>query len=198
MLNVLRALLFAPTWIGFLAIRTILIVIGFIVVPIAVLCRAYHVRQSTVYPERIVRAFTSKFMWLYGNEEEGIGYYGEGSTAQKILYSECVRNPVNNLRYVPVASLKIDPSKVRFVGTLGDFEDNLPQDTVRKYDLDAENFWSLTWHGMYSNIRGHFKLGKTRYRFWLGWKIYPEDMYGIPADSHRAARVGFATQFKRI
>jgi len=135
-------------------------------------------------------------MWLWGNEEEGIGYYGTSeSISRRIIYSECFRNPVNNLRYIPLLSLKINPLKVRYIGSLGS---HLNPDEVKKYDLDEQDFWSLTWHGIYSNIRWQGSIFGQRYRIWLGWKIYPEDMYGIDEDSHRAASVGFATQFRRI
>ena len=200
MKEILLAPLFALSYIGFLAMRTILILIGWIVVPLAVLCRAYEVRPSRIYSDgRMVRAFTWKYIWLWGNEEEGIGWYGDyDSLAMKIIYSECFRNPVNNLRYVPFFSLKIDPEGVKFVGSLGSHKDNLERHIVEKYDSDDEVFWSLTYQGLYSNIRVHFMFRNVRYRFWLGWKIYPEDIYGLPSWDHRRATAGFATQLKKI
>lgn len=191
--------IFIASWLGFLALRAALFLVGWLVVPVAVLFGAYEMRDSRIYPERQVRAFTWPIMWLWGNEEEGIGFYGESPSVNvRIIYSECLRNPVNNLRYVPLLALKIEPKKVRFVGSLGGNKDVLPTDVVKSYDLDATDFWSLTWHGLHSNIRWQGKIGNTRYRFWLGWKIYPEDIYGIPEWSHRSATVGFATQFRRL
>ena len=106
--------LFILTYILFLIIRTILIIIGWITVPIASLMGKYHTRESKIYENRLVRAFTQDFMWIWGNEEEGIGYYGSfKSLVHKIIYSECFRNPVNNLRYVPILSFKINKEKVR-------------------------------------------------------------------------------------
>ncbi len=169
-------------------------------VPLAVVLKNTTIRESKIYPDRIVRAFKSKLFWIWGNEEEGIGYYGdpEWSLAKRILYSEIIRNPANNLRFVKYISLKIDPDKVNFIGSLGTREDDLSDEVLKSYDDDKTLFWSLTWCGLYSNIRSHFKLLGRTYRFWLGWKIYPGDMNGVPEWDHRIARAGFATQFKRI
>jgi hypothetical protein len=167
-------------------------------VPIASLMGKYHTRESKIYENRLVRAFTQDFMWIWGNEEEGIGYYGSfKALVHKIIYSECFRNPVNNLRYVPILSFKINKEKVRFVGSLGNYGE-IDREEIKKYDSDDHNFWSLTYHGIYSNFRVHFEVKGVRYRFWIGWKIYPEDMYGLPEWSHRNASVGFATQLKKI
>jgi len=185
-----------------------MIVLGFLMVPLAVLFKAYGMRESKFYKDRIVRAFTSRIMWPWSNEEEGIGHYDTlnflGLTikfekiSSKIVYSECIRNPANNLRFVPLISLKIDPTKVKFIGSFGSYKDNLPKEVVKKYDSNEELFWSLTWQGLYSNIRVHLKIFNWRFRFWLGWKIYPEDIYGLPSWSHRNVSAGFATQFKKI
>lgn len=196
----MKFLFFITSWILFSILRTACILLGFFTIPVAVLFKAYKMRESKVYKGKIVRAFTWPFMWIWGNEEEGIGWYGEATWPiwRKILYSECVRNPANNLRFVPGLSVKIDPSKVKWIGSLGNKDDNLSEEVVKKYDSDAEVFWSLTWQGLYSNIRVHFNYKGKRYRFWLGWKIYPQDIYGLPEWSHRKASAGFATQLKRI
>ena len=191
---------FIATWCLFLLLRTSFIILGWILVPIAVLLKCYEMRNSSISNNKIIRAFTCKFMWPWGNEEEGIGVYGDQSwsTQLRIVYSECLRNPANNLRYVPFLSLKIDPNLIDFTGSFGSKSDNLSKETIYKYDDNKELFWSLTCCGLYSNIRFHFKLLDARYRFWLGWKIHPEDMFGISETSHRYASAGFATQFKKI
>lgn len=193
----IRLLYAIPSWILFLIIRTILILVGYIVVPIGVLTRNYETRASKYYT-RIIRAFKSPLLWLWGNEEEGIGYYGgKGwSLERRILYSECVRNPVNNLRYVPLLSVKIDVNRVGYIGNLKLIDESL--DELRKYDDDAYDFLCFTWCGFYSNIRYQGKIFGKRRRIWIGWKIYPEDIYGVSPTSHRYVSAGFATQFKVI
>jgi hypothetical protein len=207
-------------WSGFLALRTALILIGWVVVPIAVHCGAVSMRLRELAGKDVeFWYFTWPWMFLWGNEEEGIAWYGEGSVANRIIYSSCYRNPCNNLRYVPWLSLKIDPTAVRWLGsgvscinessnlilrvsqyykahifianakgTLGDY--------LKTYDSDAHDFWYFAWHGHYSCYRRHFTVLGRRYRFWLGWKIYPQDIYGV--FDHRKESAGFATQFKRI
>jgi hypothetical protein len=176
-------------WLGFLILRTIFILLGYIMVPMAVLLDAYEMRESKIYKGRVIRAFTWKIMWPWGNEEEGIGWYGTGSISKKILYSECFRNPANNLRYVPILSLKIVPEKVKFKG-YPIYKD------IRDYDLDSKDFIYFAWHGVYSTLRIQRKMLGKRRRFWIGWKLYPEDIYGVT--DHRSASAGFATQLKVI
>lgn len=186
--------LFILSWILFLILRTIFIILGYIFVPISVLFKEYETRKSKIFPDKDILAFKSKLMWIWGNEEEGIGYYGKKgySLRKRILYSECVRNPANNLRFVPLLSTKIDPDKVEFRGSLD-------KDTeLIKYDLDETDFCSLTWQGLYSNFRYQGKIFGKRYRIWIGWKIYPHDKLGVDPKSHRSHSVGFATQFKRL
>lgn len=200
MKNILRLPLFATSWIAFTLLNTTLIALGYLAVPLAVALKNTIMRESKIYPGKIIRAFKSKLFWIWGNEEEGIGHYGDSkwSLSRRILYSEIIRNPTNNLRFVKLLSLKIDPDLVKFLGSLGSKEDKLSKETVMSYDDNKTLFWSLTWCGLHSNIRSHFKMFGRTYRFWLGWKIYPGDMYGIPEWDHRKARAGFATQLKRI
>lgn len=220
----LRILLSAISWILFSILRTILIVLGYIAVPIGLLTGT-KVRQSKIYIGKEVRVFCLPLVWLWGNEEEGLGWYDTitidfrlkikvfsfvlidkpiykqikfKSQTAKILYSECIRNPVNNLRFVPVLSVKIEPSKVKFIGSLGSSDDNLSEEVIRKYDDDKVDFWSFTWQGLYSNFRWQGPVRGVRKRFWIGHKLYPEDIYGVPEWDHRKARAGFATQYKSI
>jgi hypothetical protein len=74
---------------------------------------------------------------------------------------------------------------------------DIPQD-LYVYDSDVFRFTSLTWCGIYSNLRVQFKMFGKIWRFWIGWKIYPHDSLGIDPSDYRANGAGFATQFKRI
>jgi hypothetical protein len=192
---------FVASWIIYTLCNTVLIALGYIMVPIALMIKDnIIVRESRRYPGRMVKAFKYNIFWIWGNEEEGIGYYGDAdwSEMRKIFYSEVIRNPTNNLRFVPIISVKIKPEKIRFIGSLGNLEDNLSDKTLDDYDDDKVMFWSLTWHGWYSNIRVHFMWLGRPWRFWLGWKLYPRDINGLPEWEHRRASAGFATQFRDL
>ena len=191
-----RLIYFVPTWALFLALRTVAIVLGWLLVPIAAAARAYEPYNAPHWHEgtRVQYRFTWPFMWLWDNEEDGIAdrtYWDAPNMFLAIVYWSALRNPANNLRYVPWLSVLIDSSKVKYIGSLPKTA------SLKDYDKDELTFWSLTWQGVYSNIRVHFKMGSKIYRFWLGWKIYPEDKV-YPVTGHRATGAGFATQFKRI
>lgn len=201
LLTYFRIILSIPIWILFLVIRSSLIFLGYLMVPMAIIFSGYKTSPSMFYKNVYVRKWKCNLFWLWGNEEEGLGHYGNQDWPLwlRILYSDVLRNPANNLRFVQYLSLKIDPDKVNFVGSFGSSDDHLSSDVLKKYDLDECDFWSFSWQGFYSNFRwqGNF-LGLGRRRFWIGWKIYPGDILGIPSWDHRTVSAGFATQFKRL
>jgi hypothetical protein len=185
--------------------RVALIGIGYIVVPIAVIFGAYSMKPRMLAGKSVdMGYFTWKWMWLWGNDEEGIAWYDTMNISffgwfevtikfkalpLKIIYSSCKRNPVNNLRYVPWLSVKIDPAKVRYVAK-PKFED------LKLYDSDKLNFKYYAWQGIYSCYRSHFQVFGYRFRFWLGWKFYVDDVNGV--FDHRKESAGFASQLKGI
>jgi hypothetical protein len=194
-------------WLAFVALRTVLILAGWIVVPIAVLFGAYAVKPRSLAGKSVDHHyFTWRWLWLWDNDEEGCAWYGEGPLWWRIIYSSCWRNPVNNLRYVPYLSLKIDPAKVRWVGSHIECRDQHDLDLIlsdkayeapiRTYDSDDHEFWYFAWHGWYSCYRRHFTWRGKRRRFWCGHKLYCSDIYGVT--DHRAKSAGFAMQFKVI
>jgi hypothetical protein len=187
-----RLIWFLPMWFVFWILRLALILLGWVLIPLAVHARAYGYRTRMLAGEIVpFFFFTWKFMYIYSNDEEGIAWYGDDdwSLDARIIYSSCYRNPVNNLRYVPYLSCKIDPRKVRYIGK-PHFQD------PRAYDSDELNFWYFCWHGLYGNFRWHFTFREKRFRAWAGHKIYPGDVYGV--FDHRAKSAGFGSQFKRI
>lgn len=196
-----------PTWLMFVCLRTIMIMIGWVLVPIAVWFGEYHNRKSRYYDKEVL-SFTWPWMFPWGNEEDGIGagvqYRDMGSLDKQIIYWSCLRNPVNNLRFVRWLSCDIDPERVRFTGTFGEylsqgmFEGVLgkpPSLQISQYDTKVPQ-WFIAWCGVYSCWYWQFMLfGKLR-RLWIGWKIYPTDVMGVT--SYRLYGAGFATQFKVV
>lgn len=181
----IRLIYAIPTWILFTGLYIILILAGWLAVPIAVVFKAY---RETVGKHH----FTWPIMYIWDNYEDGIAagrqYKDYGALWKQIIYWSCLRNPVNNLRIVPILSCQIEPSKVRFVGSF------TGQD-IYKYDTKIPH-WFFAWQGLYSNLYIHFMLGGKLRRLWIGWKIFPTDIYGVTP--YRAKGAGFALQFKVV
>ncbi len=187
-------------WVAFLILRTLLIFLGWLVVPIAVMCNAFSFRVRTLAGKPVhFWYFDWKWMWIWGNDEEGIAWYDTftlgkkkivfKSLRAKIIYTSCFRNPANNLRYVPFLSCKIDPARVKWVGG--------PHGLPASYDLKPGGpEWFFCWCGWYSNFWLQFKMFQSVWRLWIGWKVFPYDVYGVT--DHRKTSAGFATQFKRL
>lgn len=202
-----------PIWILFtLFIYTPLIIIGWIVVPIATLCKAYYIeiksldKKSSAQMKRTYH-FKWPWMWLWDNFEDGIcaglQYKDMGSNFKQIIYWSCFRNPVNNLRIMPVVSCKLEPLKIGFRGSFisSDFDAfnevryayKLAQ--VEKYDTTIPQ-WFFAWQGLHGNWYWQFMFRGKLKRFWIGWKIYPTTIYKIPEYQKRGA--GFGLQFKTV
>lgn len=174
----------------------ILIIIGWVVVPIGAAFKLYdwQIGKDGAGNPRWEAHFTPKWLWLWSNDEDGIAndtYVKFKSEFLQILYWSCWRNPVNNLRYVPYLSVKINPLHVRYWGSFGSHPG-----VADLYDKNDLSFWYYCWHGVYSNFRIHFKFIKWRFRFWIGWKVFPGDVHGV--SEYRKKSAGFAIQFKRV
>lgn len=203
-----------PSWILFYILRVLLIILGWIVVPIVVAFKAYKKR-----PNSSVETVNYDFTWnwvnaVWGNYEDGIAndtYVKFESMFMRILYWSCFRNPVNNLRIAPYLSCKINPRDVRFIGSFGRCtkeiswhayhlcKDLNPEGKfyrdIMKYDTKVPQ-WYFAWHGFYSCFYWTFMFRGQLRRLWIGWKIYPTDIYGVT--EYRKYGAGFATQFKAI
>lgn len=185
-----------PSWILFIIFRTIMILIGWIVVPTAALFRAYYRTYDQHKADKnenpYVYHFSWKLMWLWDNDEDGIAndmYYKAPNLFLQIIYWSCIRNPANNLRYVPLFGAKLSPEKIRYIGTFGS-----DKKSAAAYDI-KHPLWFFCWDGFYSNIYILFNMGSVLYKFRIGWKIYPTYINGIPPV--RIPRAGFAIQLKR-
>jgi hypothetical protein len=177
-----------------------MIIIGWILVPIAATFKAYkkvHEPDGWGVPKDKYH-FTWMLLWPWDNWEDGIADISldqEDSLWWRIVYWSCIRNPVNNLRLVPFLSVKIKPEKVNWVGSYGNGNFiNTPAET-RSYDTKTKQ-WFFCWHGFYSNFYWQFNLFGQLMRFWIGWKILPKDVYGV--EPYRKSGAGFAMQFKRV
>lgn len=155
----------------------------------------YAPRASSKFNRTVLQWRTPWLFWLFNNVEDGIDGLRGGDPAQqwwadrtqgwsdakRIRTWAAFRNPVDNLRFVPLLNPRIKPEKVRFVGM-----DHEP--------AKGEGGWYFAWQEIYSCIRYETKHS----RFWLGWKLKPQDLMGLAHDDPRAIRCDFACQLKRI
>lgn len=182
------------------------IILGWILIPPMALFNKYTTKTETsIINGRHILNWKYKFMYIWSNQEDGImgaEEYKDKSNFIRIVYWSALRNPSNNLRFIPYLSVKIEPTKVKYIGTKPIRQattiTDISMPEIYKYDDDRFTFISFTWQGLYSNFRWQFKMFDRVWRFWLGWKIYPHDQLGISTSNYRYHGAGFATQFKRI
>src|SRR5690348_12306007 len=119
-----------PTW----ALRLVVVflplaVIGFPLVYVLAHAGWYESRYSPRFNRTVLQWRTPWLFWLWNNLEDGIDGLRGGdpaqyrwaketagySTQKRIWIWAARRNPVDNLRFVPVLNPKIDPKRVRFI-----------------------------------------------------------------------------------
>jgi len=160
-----------------------LFVVGAVVVPLLAAAHAWTLRPSSRYRDRLVYVWRGGALtWLWGNEEDGV----TGAEWYRIAHAKWsharlarnwyFRNPVNNLRYAPWITCKLDASKIRFKGTAD--------------SAAGEPGWFLCWQGIYANFYYARRIGKKLFYFRIGWKTEPKDARGIAADDYRAGHAG--------
>lgn len=174
-------------WFPYLALMAVFWLVGLLVIPVLAWRSAWITRPSKIsnFKADAIKVWVGGWLtWIWGNEEDGVTgaeWYRElhkdWTEIKQAIFWSAFRNPTNNFRFVPHLNPVIDPVKIRSITwESGDF----------------------TWQGVYSGFRWFPKFGKNKFRFWLGWKLKPEDAQGIPDTDFRNYGVGFATQFKRI
>lgn len=194
---IFRLIIASPFWIIMLPIRTIFILLGWVIVPLAVLLRRYEVIATWKGQER----YKFKDSWIdkvWGNWEDGIAagrqYHDTGSVPLQIIYWSCLRNPVNNMRTLRPFAVHVDGRHVDYIGK--------PFTNPRDYDRkDANGLypdqWYLVWqklqYGLYI-VRSFGPFGRRR--LWLGWKLFPENQNG--PTPYQSRGVGFTLQFRRL
>lgn len=195
---------FIPTYLLFLILRTVGILLGWVLIPTLAFLHPYTTKKEiSIINGREILNFKYKFMFPWNNQEDGIAGASEFKDKAmwfRIIYWSAVRNPVNNLRFVKYLNCKIEPNKVKFIlSRVSDINNNVVVNpTLRDYDRDDLRYTTLVWQGIYSNFRIQFKMFGKIWRFWIGWKIYPHDSLGIGPNNYRAKGAGFATQLKRV
>jgi hypothetical protein len=191
----LRILLSIPFWLVRVVLLLILAALG---VPIVWLLAKHgmsRLTRSTRF-DRVVLQFPPMF-WLYCNFEDGVDGLRGGDSAQhwwadktatwshrkRIFVWSAFRNPVDSLRWVPLLNPQLESSRVRFIGM-----DHEP--------AKGECGWYYAWLSgtPYSCIR----FERYGFRFFLGWKLHPEDRNGLHPGDARAIRCDFAAQLKRV
>lgn len=191
----IRLIFHIPINLILLIINVFFIIFGWIVIPLALLFKAYDYRKSKYWDYEILD-WTWPFMKVYSNEEDGLdnqnrGYYGikkEWPLWRKIIAFSLIRNPASGLRWIPYVSCMIDPKKVDFIGNYKEAMD---------YDQKPPRAeWFYCWCGLYSCIWIQFKFRKSMYRLWIGQAVYPSDIFGVT--EYRKYGAGFKIQLKRI
>lgn len=197
-------LLFLPSYLAFLILRTVFILLGWVLIPpMAIFWKQTTRIELSSVNGRYIRNWKYDFMYPWSNNEDGI-VAGDELVGYpdwiRIIYWSAVRNPANNLRFVKYLTCKIVPDKVQFkLSKVKDINGNVVTNpTLRDYDRDDLTFTTLIWQGIYSNLRIQFKMNGKIWRFWIGFKIYAHDKLGISTADYRYNGAGFATQFKRI
>lgn len=199
-------------WPIYIILSLPLLVLGPITVAIALLCKAFKDTKSITNENKDVKIFTWKLMAPWNNLEDGINpsEYQEKYSDRSFLMNAYIwcsfRNPVSGLRWTPFLSVIPDGSKIQYVGSLG----QLPLERLSEYE-EKKPISFYCWQGIYSNYWKQFimpftillpftKLGYYKgdlMRFWVGWKLYPDDKNGGPY-GYRRLGSGFAAQFKPV
>lgn len=191
-----RLIYFVPIWALFLIFRTLLILLGWILIPIAALAEAYDATPTSDGNGNpgFNYHFTWRFMWLWDNAEDGIAnstYWQAPNMFLQIMYWNAIRNPVNNLRFLKYASVKYDVLKLEWIGSYGS-----SAESAGFYDKPYPH-WFLCWQGCRSNLYIQWEMFGQLWRFWIGdAKLYPDAIIKIP--TYQIDGVGPVLQFKRV
>jgi hypothetical protein len=208
---ILRALLGVPVWLLYFALMIPLMLLGFLLVPLALLCRRYTVRMDA---DRYTRLhFQDRWMWLWDNDEDGIdglairvSYKNPEWVAGKrwslfrfVFVWSCWRNSVGNARRVPFFGLSIrDPKDMvvyvppsgldamRLTAGFTPFANRWPE--YRKLGPYIARYgwaWELRFPWPNLSSAAHIPTEQRRF-FWIGWRIAQQD---TPTNN-----VGFAFQ----
>lgn len=142
-----------------------------------------RVVPSILYPERSILAYSNPILdWWIGNREDGLDPDFEWWDSKHTAMDWYLRNPVCNLRFIPIISTTPDPTRVHHIGTL----DEVPPQNRQG--------WFLCWQGGYV---GFFYQNRS-WGTWLGWKTSPRDAGPCAPRDYRYHGLGTVAQFWRI
>jgi hypothetical protein len=192
---ILAALASLILWPLYLCLFLPLAIIGAVILAPLSLFRMHSYRPSRfeafrgpLGEDKVAAWWGGWLTWLWGNEEDGVNgpLWWRNRTgvlpsvsgvalAQRLARAwstyrwSAHRNPVNNLRFLPVVCPTINPTRIR----------------SKQWDNGF-----FCWQGVYAGVM-HFPVIRGRvFRFWLGWKLKPEDAQGVPAEDFRATGCG--------
>lgn len=211
-----RILLAIPVWLAYLIPMTLLVLLGFIIVPLAAaldyLANRYNIipytwtmraSRASLYKGRAVMAWRPRWLWIFGNEEDGIDGTANGfqrragttfswAVAWQIFAWSAWRNSVGNARWLPFFGLTISDPKdiVVYVPPSGldamhltagftPFADRWNEyrklgPYIARYGWQFELKFPWYSSSLCRNA-GCFTCAPHRRYFWIGWRIAQQD-----------------------
>lgn len=168
-------------WPAYLTLFIVLLLAGFVLIPLAVLLRLY--REDAVAGHY----WTLALMTPWDNYEHGISgpraYKPAAALAWRIVAWSAFRNPVNGLRHL--FGVKVDSDRIGYVGNSLD-----PEAAAMR--CPGITYWAFTWQGWLAGFKLARSRGRRMTEVWIGWKLLPKDSLGVK--DWRSNAVGFAIQ----
>lgn len=181
-MNCLKLLTSCVAFVGMFVLQVTGILLGLVLVPYGFV-RGLVLVPGLV-PGEYVWAFTSRWLWLWGNDEEGVDgnevhspHWASKPTFKGVWYWSAIRNPFNNIRFWEPIRTPARPDQYHVLW-------NNP----KRGWLIRQGWWCLG-----------FQLRVNGYRLWWGWKMKPNDLLtdALPSWDTRAEGMGFSLQAKR-
>lgn len=174
------------------ALSAVLWVIGIPVCAWLAYTRNWSPTYSYLHPERTIYTWPA-WAWIWSNDEDGV----KGSKEWQETHSErwgaflwtAIRNPSNNLRFVPFLNPIIDAKRI---GYWGNVDDPNPRYSIEDNPLGL--LWAFTWQLPFAGLIVRYQWATRHCQIRLGWKLLPRDKFGVPDWDYRKNRCGFGTQ----
>lgn len=193
-----RLIYFIPVWIFIVLITIIPHLLGFILIPLACLCKAYEKASDNLEKpnDGATYHFTWFFMWPWDNDtSDGIAcrnYYE--SPFKKYGYLDmivttfawsAIRNPINNLKRL--LSPKYNFNKLDWIGS-----------SLAQYKANYLS-WYLIWQGPFAGFYKSFNFfGKHKY-IKIGFKFRPySNQSKIPENQKNGVGITFRIIPKKV